>query len=81
MPRRSLFPNPDNKPAGFSPATWAGNLAFVSGQGPVDASGNLVGEGDCEAQAEPPFGNIEAPLEVAGVTAKITTFPINEVAS
>ena len=81
MPRRSLFPNPGNKPEGFSPATRAGNLVFVSGQVPVDASGNLIGEGDCEAQAEQTLDNVEAALKTAGVTmsdvAKITAFLIN----
>ena len=81
MPRRSLFPNPDNKPEGFSPATRAGNLVFVSGQVSVDASGNLVGEGDCETQAEQTLDNVEAALKAAGVTmsdvTKITAFLIN----
>ena len=82
MPRRSLFPNPDNKPEGFSPVTRVGNLVFVSGQVSVDASGNLVGEGDCEAQAEQTLNNVEAALKAAGVTmsdvAKITAFLIND---
>ena len=82
MPRRSIFPNPDNKPAGFSPATRVGSLVFVSGQVSVDASGNLVGEGDCQAQAEQVLDNVEAALKAAGVTmsdvAKITAFLIND---
>ncbi|HAL47454.1 MAG: RidA family protein [SAR202 cluster bacterium] len=81
MPRRSYFPNPNNKPAGFSPATRAGNFVFVSGQVGVDADGNLVGEGDCGAQSRQCFANVEAALAAAGATmsdvTKITAFLIN----
>ena len=81
MPRRSYFPNPNNKPAGYSPATRAGNLVFVSGQVGVDADGNLVGEGDCGAQSRQCFANVEAALAAAGATmsdvTKITAFLIN----
>ena len=81
MPRRSFFPNPDNKPAGFSPATRAGDLVFVSGQVGVDAKGTLVGEGDCVAQARQCFANVNAALHAAGATmsdvTKITAFLIN----
>ena len=81
MPRRSFFPNPDNKPAGFSPATRAGDLVFVSGQVGVDAKGTLVGEGDCVAQARQCFANVNAALNAAGATmsdvTKITAFLIN----
>ena len=81
MPRRSYFPNPENKPSGFSPATRAGNLIFVSGQVSVDAGGNLVGEGDAYAQAVQCLSNVEAALRAAGGTqadiTKITAFLIN----
>ncbi len=81
MPRRSFFPNPDNKPSGFSPAVRAGNLVFVSGQVSVDAEGNLVGEGDAYAQAVQCLSNVEAALRAAGATradvTKITAFLIN----
>ena len=30
MPRQTFFPNPDNKPSGFSPATRFGNTVFTS---------------------------------------------------
>ena len=45
MPRQPIFPNPQSKPSGFSPATRAGNLVFVSGQVAAGADGNLVGKG------------------------------------
>ena len=78
MPRETFFPNPSNKPQGFSPATRVGNLVFVSGQVSTDADGGLVGGGDCAAQAEQCFDNVEAALRAAGATlddvTKITTF-------
>ena len=81
MPRRSLFPNPDNKPSGFSPATRAGNMVFVSGHVSVDAAGNLVGKDDAYAQSVQVFNNVDAALKSAGATradvTKITAFLIN----
>ena len=38
MPRQTFFPNPDNKPNGFSPVTRAGNTVFTSGQVSVDVA-------------------------------------------
>ncbi|MCH8186884.1 MAG: RidA family protein [Chloroflexi bacterium] len=81
MPRKTFFPNPQNKPTGFSPATKAGNLVFVSGQVSTDAEGKLVGRGDCGAQSEQCFKNVEAALQAAGATmadvTKITCFLVN----
>ena len=51
---------------------------FLSGQVPVNAEGDLVDEGDIEAQARQVFRNIEAELEAAGSTfdqvVKLTIF-------
>ena len=81
MPRQVFFPNPQNKPSGFSPVSRSGNLVFVSGQVGVDGNGDLVGEGDCGAQSEQCFRNVEAALKAAGATladvTKITTFLVN----
>ena len=81
MPRRVFFPNPENKPSGFSPVTRAGNMVFVSGQVSVDAEGNLVGEGDAHAQSVQCLSNVEDALKAAGATradvTKITTFLVN----
>lgn len=67
--------------AGFSQG-WkvegSQTLVFVSGQAPVSAEGQLVGEGDFEAQAEQTFQNLEAVLEEAGASfadvVKLTAF-------
>ena len=81
MPRRAIFPNPDNKPSGFSPAVRSGNTVYVSGQVANDAEGNLVGDGDAHAQSVQCFANIDAALSAAGATradvTKITAFLIN----
>ena len=81
MPRNSFFPNPDNKPSGFSPATRVGNMVFSSGQVAADTNGNVVGEGDAGAQSEQVFNNVEAALIAAGAVmsdvTKITAFLVN----
>ena len=79
MARETYFPNPQNKPQGYSPATKVENMVFVSGQVSVD--GDLVGEGDCGAQSEQCFKNVGAGLAAAGATwedvTKITAFLVN----
>ena len=81
MPRQTFFPDPQNKPKGFSPATRVGNYVFVSGQIPVDSQGDLVGQGDGGAQAQQCFRNVERALKAAGATmddlTKITAFLVN----
>ncbi len=78
MSRETFFPNPSNKPSGFSPITKSGSLLFVSGQVPVNSVGDLVGEDDCYLQAKQCFYNVEAALKSAGSTlddlVKITSF-------
>src|SRR4030095_2084031 len=54
-------------PAGpYSPATIAGNLVFVSGQGGRDPSTNQLAGSDVETQTEQVLKNIAAILEAAG---------------
>ena len=81
MARETFFPNPDNKPVGYSPATRVRNAVFVSGHVSVDATGNFVGEGDAGAQSEQVFRNVEAALKAAGATmadvTKITCFLVD----
>lgn len=43
-------------------------LLFISGQGPIDERGNLVGAGDMIRQAEQVFENIRRILEDSGAT-------------
>tara|TARA_B100001559_G_C16257033_1_gene509753 strand:- start:78 stop:467 length:390 start_codon:yes stop_codon:yes gene_type:complete len=79
MPKRtvivpdSLAPNP-----AFSPAVRVGDLLFVSGQVSVDNDGNIIGVGDCEAQARQIVSRISTIVQSVGASmsdvVKITTF-------
>ena len=66
-------PNP-----ALSPGIKVGDFLFVSGHVGNDASGNLVGPGDCEAQSRQVMANIRGVVEAAGATmadvVKITCF-------
>jgi reactive intermediate/imine deaminase len=67
--------------AGFSQA-WrvdgASSIVFVSGQAPISGDGQLVGEGDFEAQTRQVFENLRTVLEQASVgldaIVKLTVF-------
>jgi 2-iminobutanoate/2-iminopropanoate deaminase len=67
--------------AGFSQA-WrvdgAGAIVFVSGQAPISAGGQLVGEDDFEAQVRQVFANLRTVVEQAGAglesVVKLTVF-------
>jgi len=67
--------------AGFSQA-WkvdgAKSLLFISGQAPISADGELVGEGDFEAQVEQTLDNLRTVLAEAGASmsdiVKLTVF-------
>jgi reactive intermediate/imine deaminase len=50
----------------YTDAVRFGNLLFISGVAPLDASGRLVGEGDVVAQTRQIFKNMEAILHAAG---------------
>ena len=62
----------------ISQAVQVGDTIYVSGQGPLDSEGQLVGEGDMAAQSRQVFANIRAVLAEAGATmddvVKITSF-------
>jgi 2-iminobutanoate/2-iminopropanoate deaminase len=52
----------------YTDAVRAGGLLFVSGIVPIDAEGNLVGEGDVAEQARQVFRNMDLCLKAAGCT-------------
>jgi len=66
--RRFLSPDTLPRPFGYSHVVDApaGRIVFVSGQVPLDAAGNLVGEGDFAAQVRQVFENLTAALTAAG---------------
>ncbi|HXF30152.1 MAG TPA: RidA family protein [Solirubrobacterales bacterium] len=64
--------------AGMSQAVRHGDLVHVSGQVALAPGGELVGEGDIEAQVRQALANLEAALAAAGArvedTIKVTCF-------
>ncbi len=57
----------DRQARPLSPAVRAGDFVFVSGQVPVDASGEIV-PGGVEAQTRQVFDNLRAALKLADCT-------------
>jgi len=59
--------NPDPYEAfNIAQAYRAGDFIFVSGQAALDLEGNIVGEGDFDAQAIQAFENLQAVLTAGG---------------
>jgi 2-iminobutanoate/2-iminopropanoate deaminase len=81
MDRRQVNPWSWQDRFGFSQA-WrvdgAEAVVFVAGQGPLSPDGELVGEGDFEAQVRQTFANLRTVLEEAGASleaiVKLTVF-------
>jgi enamine deaminase RidA (YjgF/YER057c/UK114 family) len=68
------FLNPQglSKPMGYTQVVVAqsGKLVYVSGQVPVNASGEVVGKGDLRAQVTQVMENLKTALAAAGATMK-----------
>jgi 2-iminobutanoate/2-iminopropanoate deaminase len=65
--------SPANLPAPrgpYSPAVRAGDLLFVSGQGPVDPATDQMSYGDITHEARLVLGNIQRILEGCGASKK-----------
>jgi enamine deaminase RidA (YjgF/YER057c/UK114 family) len=75
---RGRFDLPGLAFAGMSQAVRDGDLVVLSGQVALDAAGEVVGEGDWDAQAEQALANLEAALAAAGArnedVLKLTCF-------
>jgi enamine deaminase RidA (YjgF/YER057c/UK114 family) len=71
MDKRQVNPWSWQDRFGFSQA-WrvdgAEAVVFVAGQGPLSPEGELVGEGDFEAQARQTFANLATVLDQAGAS-------------
>lgn len=52
----------------YSPAVWAGDLLYLSGQTPIDPKTGELIQGDVEAQTHRAFDNLEAVLGDAGLS-------------
>lgn len=65
----------------YSQAIRVGNLIFISGQNGFDPKGNLVGNGNAEAQAVQAMENLKAILEADGAklsdVVKVNTYVRN----
>jgi len=68
--KRFLSPNTLSKPFGYSHVvdSPAERIVYISGQVPLDSDGQLVGEGDFEAQTRQVFENLTHALEAAGAS-------------
>ncbi|HKA26444.1 MAG TPA: RidA family protein [Gaiellaceae bacterium] len=68
--KRFLSPNTLSKPFGYSHVvdSPAERIVYISGQVPLDSEGQLVGEGDFEAQTRQVFENLTHALEAAGAS-------------
>src|ERR1700751_3766430 len=86
MSKEIFNPTTLMKPAGYSHVAkvTGGTLVYIAGQVSADASGQLVGEGNLEAQAEQVFKNLKAAMEAAGGTMadiiKMNVYLVAEVA-
>ena len=77
--RKSHNPNwPWAEKFRISQAVQVGDTVHVSGQGPLDPQGNIVGNDDMSVQSQQVFANLGAVLAEAGATmddvVKITGF-------
>ncbi|MEM8798655.1 MAG: RidA family protein [Pseudomonadota bacterium] len=71
MESRQIATTPDPyAPFHISQAIRAGDFIFVSGQAALSDTGEIVGVGDFDAQAEATFSNLRKILEAAGSTLK-----------
>lgn len=72
-------------PTGYSHVAKVNNgtLVYIAGQVSSNASGELVGEGNFEAQVEQVYTNVKLALEAAGATmadiVKLNTYLVAEV--
>ena len=79
--RKPVTPQGMTANPAFSPGVQVGEFLFISGTVGNDASGNLVGVGDCEAQTRQTFANIKAIAAAVGASmddvVKITCFLVD----
>jgi len=76
--RKSIIPPGASPNPALSPGIQVGDTLYVSGQIAVDDAGNIVGEGDCEAQSRQVMANVKAVVKAVGGSmdnvVKITCF-------
>ena len=78
-----IYPDGLRRPPTYVPVvrTTGGSTIYLSGQVPVDANGDLVGEGDFAAQARQVFANLRVALAGVGAdfdnVVRMTTYIVN----
>jgi reactive intermediate/imine deaminase len=83
MSHRYLNPSTIAHPTGYTRVVEAvgARTFYISGQVALDASGNVVGEGDMRAQAHQVFENLHAALQAIGAgfgdVVKLTIFVVD----
>ena len=66
--RKPIIPPGASPNPALSPGIQVGDTLYVSGQIAVDNAGNVVGEGDCEAQSRQVMANIRAVVKAVADT-------------
>lgn len=78
MPIDRIQPEGLNAPAAYTQVVRVGNTIYLAGQTATDSSGNIVGVGDIEAQANKVYENIRTGLASVGADfshiVKTTTY-------
>ena len=68
MPVQFINPAAIHTPTGYSHVAKAGNLVSIAGQLSIDKDGNVVGEGDIQAQTKQALFNLEEAVKASGGT-------------
>ena len=68
MPVQFINPAAIHTPTGYSHVAKAGNLVSIAGQLSIDKDGNVVGEGDIQAQTKQALSNLEEAVRASGGT-------------
>ena len=66
MPVQFINPAAIHTPTGYSHVAKAGNLVSIAGQLSIDKDGNVVGEGDIQAQTKQALSNLEEAIKASG---------------
>ena len=68
MPVEFINPAAIHTPTGYSHVAKTGSLVSIAGQLAIDKDGNVVGEGDIQAQTKQALSNLEEAVKASGGT-------------
>jgi len=66
MPAEFINPSDIHQPTGYTHVVKSGNIVFIAGQVSMDKNGQIVAEGDIEAQTRQTLANLETAVKAAG---------------